>query len=287
MSGETQYFRYVVAQYAHSRRDERLNVGVIVHDPLRTTVRSYFDTTSATRRIKHAFPDVDARGLTVFLRDLGEAVLTNPGLNETLDQAGALSIFAAEWRNAIQFTAVRSIPAPDITEAVARLSKLYVREIPEELHDLPQIVGVRYAYTRTRQALRDVLQLEEGLNYNEFREERVVTHAGKTHRYDVTFPFFVYEQFVIDALSFRTRSFRDKFNVASGFLQRVEELRKIDGGNDLVPCLSYVADDYRREETDTLVAQIQEKAQLPDERVVEAANAEALARFIGTHRVAA
>jgi hypothetical protein len=284
MINEPSYFRYVVAQYAHSRRDERLNVGVIVQDPIRSMVRSQFDVRTASHRIKRAFPDVDARGLSLFLKDFGAAVTTDPSLNTALDSTDALKSFGGGWRNAIQFTPVRSMPASNIRAALEELMRVYVAEIPAQLHNVPQVRGVPFAHQRTREALRHVLHLEEGVNYNEFRAVRELTHAGKTHRMPIVFPFFVYEQFVIDTMSFRTDSFPVKFNIASGFIKKVDEMRKTLGNDDITPCLTYVTDEDNQEQTEALVAQIQEEARIPDEAVVEAVNADRLAKFIGSAR---
>jgi hypothetical protein len=281
---EPRYFRYIVAQYVHSRREERLNVGVIVHDPVKAVVRSRFDTRTATRRIKNAFPDIDARGLTVFLKDLSEAVLTNPQLNAAVDKDDALAHFGDSWRNAIQFTPVRAMPAENITAALDALSRLYVAEIPTQLHQVPLISGIPYARDRTRQALRDVLHLEEGVGYVEYRGEQLVTFRGRQRRLPIEFPFFVFDEFVIDTLSFRGDSYREKFNMAAGFADKVKMLRRSQEGRSLIPCVSYVTDEDRIEETEGLIAHLQTVTDMPDERVVEASQASELAKYIQANR---
>jgi hypothetical protein len=285
MSADRTYFRYMIAQYVHSRREERLNVGAVVHDPLRATIKSKFDTATAVRRIRSVFPDVDAKGVRIYLTDLSQALLAHEPLNDALDQPTALSEFGTTWRNAIQFTPVRSIPAANIAAALDTLMRLYVAEIPKELHKAPSAIGVRFARERTKQALKTVLRLDEGIGYTEFHEERSVWLKGKEWSYPIDFPFFVYDRYLIDTLSFKTDAVREKLDVVAGFLDKVRYIRGVHSGL-LQPCVSYVPDHKKMDETSALVARIITDGEIPEDCVVDASEADKLARYIGQNRAA-
>ena len=287
MSTEPTYFRYIVAQYVHGRRDEKLNVGVVVHDPLRATLRSQFDTSSAIRRLRSVFPDVDSKGLRLYLNDLGAAILSHENLNAVLDNPTALATFRGQWQNSIQFTAVRSLPAASMQEAVELLMKLYVVEVPAELYRVPTALGVRFARERTRQALKTVLQLEEGVGYRAFKEHRDVMSHGKMYQHPVEFPFWVYDRFLIDTVSFRTDGFNEKLGAALGFVDKVKWLRSRFPNENFQPCLSFMPDDKKPEETAALVARIIDEAEVSEDRVRPAMEAEKLAYYIRERQQAA
>ncbi|MBA3342037.1 MAG: DUF3037 domain-containing protein [Gemmatimonadaceae bacterium] len=287
MSPEQTYFRYIVAQYVHGRRDEKLNVGVIVHDPLRAMLRSQFDVSTAIRRLRSVFPDVDTKAVRLYLNDLGSAILSHEGLNAVLEDPAALTKFRGEWQNSLQFTTVRSIPAATMNEALELLMRLYVVEVPAELYRLPTALGVRYARERTRQALKTVLQLEEGVGYRPFREHRDVRSHGKVLQHPVEFPFWVYERFLIDTISFRTDGFNEKLGAALGFVDKVKWLRARFPNENFQPCLSFTPDDKKPEETAALVARIVEEADVTEDRVAPAGEAERLAIYIRDRQQAA
>src|SRR5688500_17848022 len=65
-----QYVLYSVAQYVHSRTEERLNVGVVVYDGQREVLIADFRSEQASYRIKGVYPEVDRVGLAHYLADV-------------------------------------------------------------------------------------------------------------------------------------------------------------------------------------------------------------------------
>jgi hypothetical protein len=277
----TRYLFFSVAQYVHERREERLNLGVVVFDPERRELVPRFSASDATRRIKYLYPEVDRAGLRLYLEDLGKHLTKDPRIQQALRAGGdPLEVLETEWSNVVRFTPARTYPAVSAAEAANNLVARYVGRVGAEPESARTYGGVERAKRRTVEAIYKVLRPIDGsLNFGAFHGERTM-HGWDANelKIPVEFPFWLYQTFVIDAVSLEAGGQVEPMRQADYFIRKVDNLRKID--RHMRPHAVISIDSQRLEYGRSLVDYIRSETGLGGDRVVEADQAEVVVETI-------
>src|SRR2546428_517105 len=108
---DRKYLTYSLIRCADDRRDEALNVGVIVLDPSTRAIE--VRTAIDLGRVKRALPDVKIDHLRDLLRGLPEYFSTRAS---ELDPE-SLNRLSAEWSNGVRLSGTRTVSAGSAAEA--------------------------------------------------------------------------------------------------------------------------------------------------------------------------
>lgn len=279
MIPRTRYFLYSVVQYVHSRREERLNVGVLVYDPEEEEIHANLDSEHASRRIKTLYPEVDRKGLALYLAGIEESLKTS-GHDYVVGPGNPLDLIAAEWQNIVRLTPARPVPATSGAAALEDLIVNYVRQ-PSPRASAEADRGVRRARARTIQAIQNVLRLDiPHLGYREdFEFDVQIDHKGKRYTLPRHFDFLVQDRFAIDAISLEGPGIKAPESEASLFIAKARDLARESQGTR-TPHATVSIDSEDPGLGRSLIAYILEEAGLEDHQVVEAAEAEVMAEGI-------
>lgn len=283
---EARYLFYSVAQYVHERREERLNLGVVVHDPERRQLVARFAGAHATPRLKYLYPEIDRAGLELYIEEMANHLPNDRRVQAAMEVGNPLDILEITWQNIVQFTPARSYPAVSALAAADTLLRRYVTDAAQESEGVGTLGGVTRAKARIREAIRTVLQPLEGqLGVSTFKTER--TWTGRDHRevkIPIEFPFVVLQTNVIDAVSLEAHGTREPFRQADSFIRKVENLRKVDRTMRAHAVVS--VDAQRVELGRSLLEYIRSETGLDDDSVVETERAEVVAETIRRRAVA-
>lgn len=290
MNSKRRYFFYSLAQYVHDRREERLNVGVVLYDPETRRVIPRVSADKATRRIKGLYPDVDRTGLQLYLEDLVRTLPSDARVLAALESGvSPLDILEDEWTHIVQFSPARSISALDAASAVHALTLQYLDERPRTTER--EAVGpVERTRVRTQDALARVLGMTPGLpGFSEFHEVYEEWIGDRLVKFQLEFPILIIDQFAVDTVSLETSGPREAERQAEHFVRKVERLRRFDPAKK--PHATVALDPQRIEHSLDMLAWMRAKSKLgPEEvRVVDEADefAETIKEKIQTQAAAA
>jgi hypothetical protein len=276
--GDLRYYLYSVAQYVHDRREERLNLGVVVWDAAEDRIATRFSSTAAVKRIKSLYPEVDRMGLQLYLEDLAKALPRDERLRGCPAGVDPLNLLEAEWRNAVRFTPSRSYPSTDLGSAADALMNRFVDEQRVRSSERT-FVGVERAKRRTVEAIESVLNLPAGrLGYSSFQGERVLWQGPREVRIAIDFPFQLYQDYLIDTISFEGGGRTESQRTADAFLRKLENVKKMD--RQLQPHATVAVDPHRRELGLGLIAYMQIESGLDERAIREADEAEVVVASI-------
>jgi hypothetical protein len=277
MREKTLFFLYSVAQYVHWRRDERLNVGVVIYDPIRRWVNPYMDTGYAVRRVRAAFPEVDRVGLQIALQDLARTLPHEEVIEKGIEEGRPLEDLSL-WQNMIRFTPPKAFPASSMSAALGRLRAIFLDD-PFRTAERPVKASVLWAKRRTNEAIEAVLNPVYG-----FGLERDIELPGTTPL-PLRFPFLVLGKDLIDSLAFESETAERSQAFAHHFMKKVEEVRNIPGDYRVHATVAVNRD--RPEGGRALIRYVLHETKLPSWSVVEAENAEFMVEHIrDCHRTA-
>jgi len=266
MNSKRRYFFYSLAQYVHDRREERLNVGIVLYDPETRRVIPRVSADKATRRIKSLYPDVDRTGLQLYLEDLVRALPSDARVLAALETGTSpLDILEQEWTHIVQFSPARSIPALDAASAVRALTLQYLDERPRTTER--EAVGpVERTRARTQDALARVLGMTPGLpGFSEFHEVYEEWVGDRLVKFQLEFPILIVDQFAVDTVSLETSGPREAERQAEHFVHKVERLRRFDPAKK--PHATVALDPQRIEHSLDMMAWMRAKAGLSSDEV--------------------
>lgn len=274
MSKSSSYFLYSIAQYVHSRREERLNVGVVVFEPDSGRVTARFEPAEATRRIKMLYPEVDRKGLELYLESLASS-LRRRSLPTADHYSNPLDALAAEWQNIIRLTPARPVPGASAAAAAERLLSVYLTTTPAEAKR--QLRGVERARQRTLEAIRTVLELDiPEMGYRmDYTFEVPFEWQGKRHNIIRQFAFLLRERFAVDTISLEGSGNKGPESEAELFIAKAKDIRKRSQGY-ILPYATVSIDPDREEMGRNLIAYMLDRGGLEEGQVVEARDAEKL-----------
>jgi hypothetical protein len=276
---DTRYFQYSVAQYVHWRRDERLNVGLVIYDPLRKWVYSFMDSTDAVRRVKHAFPDLDRVGLQLALQDLDRTLSNDDRIRSGLEKGHPLE-YLEHWQNMIRFTQPKVFPATTVQQAATRLKEIFVDD-PTKTGERPVRASVLWAKRRTSEAIQKVLNPVEGFGLTRDFEVPLTGDSALPLR----FPFLVLGSALIDTLAFDSENAERSQAFAHHFIRKVEELSR---AVDNYRAFATVSLNQRNPDGGRKLIQfVRKETGLADEAIVEAEEAEVMLENIKASLLAA
>lgn len=281
MKTKNRYFLFSVAQYVHAQREECLNVGVVVYDPDSKRVICSFDSDHATKRIKQLYPDVDRRGLQMYLQDLSRGLPTDPLILAGIQDEKPLHVLSS-WQSVVQFKTPRLFPAENHSAALSRLTDIYVGDYQKMLKG-EQLSGVTKAKRLTREAIIKVLNPVEGFGVRDVEIPRTVKDEDGSHLLPIKFPFLILDNVVIDALTFDGGQERALF-YADHFIRKVVDLKKLP--ETYHPHATVVVDKAHRDRGRALISYVRQHTALAEWAVTEAEEAEVMIEEI-KHRHAA
>jgi hypothetical protein len=279
MSTDRRYFFYSVVQYVHDRREERLNVGVVVHDPHTSRVIPRVSANRATRRIKSLYPDVDRTGLQLYLEDLVRTIPFDSRVRKALESnTSPLDVLEDEWNHIVQFSPARVIPATDAAAAIRALTLQYLDERPRTT-EREAVGAVERTRIRTRDAIARVLHLTPGLpGFSEFHEVYEEWVGNRLVKFQLEFPFLILDDFAVDAISLETSGPREAERQAESFVRKVERLLRFDSSKR--PYATVAPDPQRMEHSLDMIAWMRATTGLGAHQVRLVDEAEAVAEDI-------
>jgi hypothetical protein len=279
-SASRRFFDYALVQYVHQRREERINVGVALFDPTARELRIGIDAKAAAARVWRMFPEVDKKGLEFFLSDMNHSLAKDRRFTESSTQHPLL-LLADSWANVLQFSQVRTYPAVSMRMASEGLMRRYLTP-PAKAR--PALMGVQKAVENTRIALREVLHLDTDLGQIDTLEiPRIETHLGREVRLQpIAFPFYLYDRFVIDALSFENLDPKDTQREATLFIDKLRALKSFSKQRDVPfePTATITIDPERADLGLGMIAYIADSAGLSARAIVDADNAKVAVEYI-------
>lgn len=225
MERTTRYFLYSIVQYVHTRREERLNLGIVVFDPERQNFHPALETKLATRRVKSVFPDVDRTGLEMYLGDLQDSLRFDTSGVDLAPGKDPFGLWLLEFQNVIQFTPGRPFPAASATAALQRLVEIYITD-PQTTGFGETIGTVDRTRKLTGEVIQKVLNPVQGFAVTPFTVP--LPGLGPDHMFLLKFPFLVFEEFLIDTLSFASQRTEFALAQAEKFIGKVLDLRRMD-----------------------------------------------------------
>lgn len=221
------YLTYSLIRCADDRRDEALNVGVLVLDSeaRRIAVRIAGDL----GRVRRALPNVRIEHLEEYLKGLPDLFarrapeLTPEGLNE----------LAAEWSNGVRLSGTRTISG-DSAEAAA--DALFARCValdqpPEEGLAVPPEVSMMAA--SSKRTIRSVVSrlrkrgFEPGEDFE--TDAKVIGLTAKDTAVPVWFPVRVRGHMLIDSLEVRPKDERRTIDDARLIAAKTDEVLRVNG----------------------------------------------------------
>lgn len=266
MIEKTPYFLYSVAQYVHWRRDERLNVGVVVYDPLRRWINPYMDSGFAVRRVKTAFPEVDRSGLQMALQDLVRSLPNDEVLQRGIDEGRPLEDLS-HWQNMIRFTSPKAFPAASMDAAISRLRVIFLDD-PSRTAGRPVNASVLWAKRRTGEAIATVLNPVHRFSLE--RDFEIPVH----NPLPLKFPFLVLGNELIDTLAFESAAAERSQAFAHHFIKKFEDVRGLNEGYNVHATVAVNRD--RPEGGKALIEYVLKETGLPWWSVIEAERAEVM-----------
>lgn len=270
----SRYYLYSIAQYVHSRREERLNVGVVVFDPESGKIVPRFNPEHATRRIKSLYPEVDRKGLELYLHSLSVS-LERRSFEIGEKYNNPLDALAAEWQNILRLTPARPVSGRSADAAAQRLLSIYLDDPEQVRREEPR--GVERAKRRTLEAIRTVLGLDiPEMGYRTDYTFRV-PFERKGKRYDLQrhFAFLVKDRFAVDAISLEAQGVKGPEGEAELFIAKARDLQRQSQGF-IKPHATVSIDPEREDQGRSLIAYILERGELEEDQVVEADEAEVM-----------
>lgn len=273
---------YSVAQYVHDRREERLNVGVAVYDSEQRSFSTRFYQHAADR-VKRLYPEVDRAGLQLYLNDLARALPQDERVAAAL-KAGddPLAVLQAEWGNVIRFTPTRSYPALNAAQAATELLGRFMGSVPSTPASGRDFGGIERARRRTAEAIESVLQLTPGLGVSAFHGKRSVLVGGRFMDIPIEFPFWLFEEFVIDTVSLEATGNKEPMRQADHFIQKVANLKKFS--RDMDAHAAVAVDPQRRDQGLALIEYMRQETGLSDQEIRVAEEAEVVVSAIKEKR---
>jgi Protein of unknown function (DUF3037) len=265
-TAESRSFQYAIAQYVHQRREERLNIGVVVYDREERRFRLRTDPKVVSTRVLRLFPEVDRKGLEFYLTDLTLSINhSSPAFEEPFP----LDAMVARWSNVIQFSDVRSFPATSLANAAERLANRFVDLAPRSRE---KAIGIARATQRTREAIREVFPEEDMRGVSAIRIPRTFVRNGKErHLPDMLFPFLIGSRVLVDTLSFEGKQPAEAEREATEFIEKARWLER--AGSEYVLTASVALDPLRPEDGTTQMEHILYETKLDDRAVVDAEHA--------------
>lgn len=274
------YFDYALVQYVHQRREERLNVGVAVFDPTTRDLRLEIEPRSAAARVERVYPEVDRRGLEFFFRDMQQSLAKSDRLSTAAGESPLLSL-AGRWQNIIQFSSPRTYPATSIAAAASGLLRQYLASAAKPSSG---VMGVQKAFENTRDAIQEVLGLSMELDQvKRLQLPREEYHQGrKVKLQPLDFPFYLYDRFVIDTLSFENLDPKDTQREAVLFIDKLRALKSLGLGRDVPfePTASITIDPKREDLGLGMLGYIADMAQVDPRAIVPADRARDVVEYI-------
>lgn len=115
------WFNYILVQCADEYRDEHLNVGVLVYDPLSQELAPKFEPD--LERVERVLPHVKVAHLRMLMNS------TSASARRHVDDEAVQQLAAAhmEWRNLLRASTLRSILGRDLETVATDLFNRYVR----------------------------------------------------------------------------------------------------------------------------------------------------------------
>lgn len=284
MSTPSSYFLYSIAQYVHARREERLNVGIVVFDPESGGILTRFRPDFASWRIKGLYPEVDRKGLELYLQSLAESLERN-WAPEASQYGNPLDALAAEWQNIVRLTPARPVSGRAAATAADRLLGVYL-ESPE-VRRQESFRGVERAKVRTLEAIRTVLELDiPEMGYQtDYTFQVPFERSGKRYRLQRQFSFLVKDRFAVDAISLEGAGMKGPESEAELFIAKTRDIRRVSDGY-IRPHATVSIDPERKQLGLDLIAYILDRTGLDDNQVVEADEAELMMMSIRDHAAA-
>jgi hypothetical protein len=265
MTDPKRYFIFSIAQYVHVRREERLNVGVVVFDPETRRLHPGFDAPAAARRISRVYPEVDQRGLQSLFYSLGRGLTADPELRYETDTDSPFALLSAEWQNVLQFTSPRPFPAETAIDAIRRLLHLYVR-VKHQRAATGGLTGSTRARLITRQAIQRVLDPVGGILAQE--EVEIPRELIGGLNLPIKLPFLLVHRYGIDTLALDNDGPEHLNRETEGFIGKVIALKHL--GGEIEPHATVTVNPEHPQRGRALIDYLLFKTRLPEYAIVEA-----------------
>lgn len=221
---QDQWFSYILVQCADERRDECLNVGVLVYDSRTNEVLPRFELN--LERIERALPNVTVSHLRTLLNNAASTVRHQLAV----DGAGALAEAHATWRNLLRASPVRTFRAQSAEAALDSAFRRFVAiKHPRSVVDTGSAHPPISRFTdgrvvRSVRARLDKAGLREGRDYLE--NAQVTGFTRSAFPIPVWYPLQVQHTLFIDGIRLHDDLVRD-FDVARLAAQKAEQTLRI------------------------------------------------------------
>jgi hypothetical protein len=220
------YLTYSLIRCADDRRDEALNVGVLVLDGAAGAV--VVRTADDLGRVKRALPNTRIEHLRNLLTGL-PAFFADRAPNLT---PASLAELAAEWSNGIRLSGPRTIAAATADEAADALFTRCVRlEEPAEA-----LMAVPQAAVQTASSGRNVKSIVSRLHKRGFEpgqdyetDAKVIGRTAKQTAVPVWFPLRVGRHMLIDSMDVKPREERRTIDNARLIAAKTDEVLRANG----------------------------------------------------------
>lgn len=219
------YLTYALIRCADDRRDESLNVGVLVLDALAGEVA--VRTTNDLSRVKRALPDVKIDHLRDYLSGLPEffrgrvGELTPEGLNQ----------MAAEWNNGVRMSPTRTISAADAGAAAedlfARCVQVNEPVAIAEMAPPPAQAGSSWRTVKSVVSRLRKRGFELGEDYE--TDAKVMGRTAKETPVPVWFPLRVGHHMLIDSMDVKPKEERRTIDNARLIASKTDEVLRANG----------------------------------------------------------